>query len=182
MVTSRILARRRAEAGSEPAPRPVPRRRRSKRGGVISVGAPSIHAAALVARLRVSAFGRVYVVAAGVLAMAICYLFVAAQMTQTSYEMNRLRAQQAELKAEQDQLRYQGVQLHTPARVAQEAGVAGLAPAATPTKYLGYQPVAIDLGAATGQAAPDQSPLWQRAVAGLLTGMGANRDVQASDR
>ena len=114
--------------------------------------------------------------------MALCYLVVAAQMTQTSYEMNRLRSQQTELRAEQDQLRYQGVQLHTPSRIAQSAAVAGLAPASTPVKYLGYQPVAIDLASPAGDPAPDRSALWQRAVAGLMTGIGANRDVQASDR
>lgn len=182
MVTSRILARRRLQAAAEQEPNQGRRRRRSQSAPGIGLGARALKPAAALERLRVSSFARVYAVAGVLLTMAICYLVVAAQITQTSYEMNRLRAQQAELRAEQDQLRYQGVQLHTPARVAQAAGQAGLAAASTPVKYLGYQPVAIDLGAPTGEPAPDRSALWQRAVAGLLTGIGANRDVQASDR
>ena len=178
MVTSRILARRldgRAGENSTSA-------RRRRRSGAPLAGGRGLRPAVALERLRRSSFGRVYAVAAVVLAMAICYLVVAAQATSTSYEMNRLRLQQAELRAEQDQLRYQGVQLHTPARVAQAAGQAGLSPAATPTKYLGYQPVAIDLGASTGLPAADATPLWQRAVAGVLSGIGASREVQASDR
>lgn len=182
MVTSRILSRSRHAAAPSQGVRPGRRRSRSRAGAGGGRRSHALHPAAAYERLRLSEFGRVYAVAGVLLLMAICYLVVAAQMTQTSYEMNRLRAQQAELVAEQGQLRYQGVQLHTPARVAQAAGVAGLAPASTPVKYLGYQPVAIDLGAGTGETPPDRTALWQRAVAGVLTGIGASREVQATDR
>ena len=185
MVTSRILQRRRRqpETGRTPAEHrraatPV-RRRRSGRplagfraGAVVGVAAE---------RLRLGAHARIYAGGAAVLALAVCYLAVAAQVTQTSYEMNRLQAQQAQLRAEQDQLRYQQVTMHTPAQVAAGAQTAGLVPV-IPAKYLGYQPVALDLGAATGDQPVDSSPLWQRAVASVLNGVGATRDVAASER
>lgn len=177
MVTSRILARRRL-AGAEQHT-PVRRRRRTGRPAAgVRAGAAVVSAAE---RLRLSAFGRIYALAGVVLVLALCYLAVAAQATQTTYELNRLQAQQAQLRAEQDQLRYQQVTMHTPAKVAQEAQQAGLVPV-TPTKYLGYQPSAIDLEAPTGQQPVDNSPLWEQAVASVLNGTGVTHDVSASER
>jgi len=105
----------------------------------------------------------------------------AAMRNPTNIELNRLQAQQSQLRAEQDQLRYQQVTLPTPAKAAQVAQATGLVPV-TPTKYIGYQPVALDLSAPTGEPPVDASPLWQRAMASLLNGAGVTRDVSASDR
>ena len=50
-----------------------------------------------------------------------------------------------------------------------------------PTKYVGYQPVAIDLQAPTGSAPVDQQPRWQQAVASVLSAVSGTRDVLAGD-
>jgi len=186
LVTSRILQRRRLhpQTGRPPAgpnrrsATPVRRRRSGRPLAGIQAGAVVGVAAE---RLRFGAYGRIYAAGAAVLALAICYLAVAAQVTQTTYELNRLQAQQAQLRAEQDQLRYQQVTMHTPARVATGAQAAGLV-SVTPAKYLGYQPVALDLGAPTGDQPVDGSPLWQRAVASVLNGVGMTRDVAAAEK
>jgi outer membrane murein-binding lipoprotein Lpp len=179
LVTSRILTRRRLQAGPHrPAPRRAAerRRRRSRRSPLAELaGSVSVE------RLRLSTFGRIYA-AAGVLAVfAIAYLSVAAQVTQSSYEITQLQAQQADLQADRDALRYKLIDLHTPATVAQEAAASGLQ-RGTPSRYVPYQPVAIDLQAPTGEPAPSDSPAWQRAMAAVLSGLGISRDAMASER
>ncbi len=170
MVTTRTMTRRRLRRAVPPAP---PRRRRSRPALAGIAGKVAARG------LRVSAFARVYLAAGTILAMAICYLIVAAQATQSSYELSRLKDQHSQLAAEQRQLRYREAALHTPARVEQEAAQAGLQRAA-PARYVGYQPVAIDLSAPVGHDRPDDAPLWQRALAGLFGGWA--RDALASDR
>lgn len=165
MVTTRILTQRRLIAGSRM------RRRRSSRPLLAEIAAsPAAQ------RLRLSAFARVYAAAGVVLVLAIAYLVVAAQATQSSYELSRLKDQNAQLHAEQDQLRYSLAATHTPARVEQAAAAAGLQRTNQP-RYVAYQPVAVNLNAPIGPDRQDQLPLWQQAVVAIL---GGARDALAS--
>ena len=109
--------------------------------------------------------------------LAVAYLVVAAQATQSSYDLNRLKDQNVQLRAEQDQLRYAMAAEHTPARVEQEAAQAGLQ-RPSQLKYVAYQPVQIDLNASVGPERPDQTPRWQQALATLF---GGARDAFAAD-
>lgn len=172
MVTSRILDRRRQAPGRGAASN---RRRRRSPSWPLEVSSAAAE------RLRLSAFGRIYLTAAVVIALGICYLLVAAQVTQSSYELNKLRGDQSQLLAEQDQLKFRVASLRTPARVDQDAAAAGLHQG-KPAQYIGYQPVAIDLAAPIGPAPADDLPPWQQAVAALLTGIGTTRDVVATER
>jgi hypothetical protein len=108
--------------------------------------------------------------------LAIAYLVVAAQATQSSYELSRLKDQNAQLRAEQDQLRYSMAAQHTPARVEQEAAAAGLQ-RSNQLKYVSYQPVVVDLSAPLGPDRPVQGPLWKQAIAAVF---GGARDVLAA--
>ena len=131
-------------------------------------------------RLRASAHLRLYLGVATLVTVLIAYVVVGSQVTQTSYELARLQNRQAELQAEQGQLRYQEANLRTPAQVQHDASSAGLQQV-PPTKYVGFQPVAIDLQAPTGAGPVDDQPVWQQAVAGLLGAMSGSRDVLAGD-
>jgi cell division protein FtsL len=127
-------------------------------------------------RLQLSTFARVYAAAGVVLLLAIAYLVVAAQATQSSYELSRLKDQNAQLRAEQDQLRYSMAAQHTPARVEQEAAAAGLQ-RSNQLKYVSYQPVVVDLSAPLGPDRPVQGPLGKQAIAAVF---GGARDVLAA--
>jgi hypothetical protein len=109
------------------------------------------------------------------------YLALAAQITQSSYEIARLQSQQSQLLAEQDQLRYQEVTQHAPAQVEQSAAQSGMQ-LKTPNKYLVSQPVAIDLQAPIGAAPSDSTPLWQRMVAAVVDRVVGAHDVMAATR
>jgi len=128
-------------------------------------------------RLRLSSYGRVYAAALGLLAVVIAYLVVGAQATQTSYDVDRLRDQHTQLVAEQDELRAQDARMHTQAGVAQAAAAAGLQHSNS-LQYVRSQPVALDLGAPIGPPRPDDTPLWQRAIAAIVGGTA--REAQAS--
>jgi Tfp pilus assembly protein PilN len=148
-----------------------PRRRRSSRPLWADIASsPAAR------RLQLSTFARVYAAAGVVLVLAIAYLVVAAQATQSSYELSRLKDQNAQLRAEQDQLRYGMAAQHTPARVEQEAAAAGLQ-RSNQLKYVSYQPVVVDLSAPLGPDRPVQGPLWQQAIAAVF---GGARDVLAA--
>jgi len=127
---------------------------------------------------RLSSFARTYAAAGALLVVAIGYLAVASQATQTSYELDRLKDQNAQLLAEQDQLRYEDARAHTSAGVAQAATAAGLEHG-TPARYVTYQPVALDLGAPVGPARPPEAAPWQRVLA-ALTGAGPAGGVRAA--
>jgi cell division protein FtsL len=131
-------------------------------------------------RLRASPHLRLYLGVLTLMTVLVAYVVVASQVTQTSYELARLQNRQAELQAEQGQLRYQEANLRTPAQVQHDAQSAGLQQV-PPTKYVGYQPVAIDLQAPTGAGPVDDQPLWQRAVASVLGALSGSRDVLAGD-
>ncbi|MBJ7601337.1 MAG: hypothetical protein DLM67_15680 [Candidatus Nephthysia bennettiae] len=165
MVTTRILTRRRLIAA------PPTRRRRGSRPLWAD-----ITASPAARRLQLSTFARVYAAAGVVLALALAYLVVAAQATQSSYELTRLKDQNAQLRAEQDQLRYGMAAQHTPARVEQEAAAAGLQ-RSNQLKYVSYQPVVLDLSAPLGPERPVQGPLWQQAIAAVF---GGARDALAA--
>ena len=130
-------------------------------------------------RLGLASFGRVYAAATALLVLVICYLLVGTQATQTSYELDRLKDQNTQLAAQQHDLRAQDTRIHTQAGVAQSATAAGLQHNNS-LKYVGYQPVAIDLNAPIGPSRTDDAPLWRRAVAAMVGGTA--RDAQAAGR
>ncbi|MGH7903503.1 MAG: hypothetical protein ACREPA_05155 [Candidatus Dormibacteraceae bacterium] len=163
MVTTRILDRRRL---ANPSSARASRRRPLALAGDVS------------SRLRVGAFGRVYVAAAVILLCLIVYLFQVAQVTKASYDIAQLRGRQAQLLAEQEQLRYQEANLTAPARIQQEAVAAGMQ-RTMPSQYVAYQPVQVDVAAPPSQVRPDRTPLWQQAVAAIFHSLGS-RDALAS--
>jgi len=169
LVTPRILQTRRL--GVRPAPAPAVRRRRSSARPLVEIATT-----AAARRLRLSLFARVYAVSAVLLALAIAYLVVAAQATQSSYVLSQLKDQHARLGAEQQSLRYQSASLHGPAQTAQEAQATGMQRTATYVT-VPSQPVALDLQKPIGPAAPEDSPAWQRALAAVTGG----RDAAAAE-
>jgi outer membrane murein-binding lipoprotein Lpp len=132
-------------------------------------------------RLHLSSFGHAYLGLGAVVIAVLFYLGLAAQITQSSYDIARLQAQQGQLIAEQDQLRYQEVTLHAPAQVQQQAAQSGMQ-RNVPTGYVTGQPVAIDLTAPVGASAGDATPLWARAVAAVVNTVGGTRDVLAATK
>ncbi|HKF78215.1 MAG TPA: hypothetical protein VKF59_18885 [Candidatus Dormibacteraeota bacterium] len=169
MVTTRIqTTRRRIGTG---------RHAHSTRRRLAGWSQPAGLAGAPAAR-RLSSFARTYAAAGALLVVAIGYLAVASQATQTSYELDRLKDQNAQLLAEQDQLRYEDARAHTSAGVAQAAAAAGLEHG-TRARYVTYQPVALDLGAPVGPARPPEAAPWQRVLA-ALTGAGPAGEARAA--
>jgi hypothetical protein len=132
-------------------------------------------------RLRFSTFGHAYLGLGAILIAVLFYLGLAAQITQSSYDITRLQDQQRQLLAEQDQLRYQEVTLHAPAQVQQQAAQSGMQ-RVVPSGYVAGQPVAIDLTAPVGDSANDTTPLWERAVAAVINTVGGTRDVLAATK
>jgi cell division protein FtsL len=130
-------------------------------------------------RLRSSKHVRLYGAVTLGVALLVAYLVLAAQGTQTSYQLAQLQNQQAQLQAEQAQLQYAEADLHTPARVDQSAQQAGLR-RNNAAGYVGGQVAAIDLGAPIGQSAAGSEPLWQRAVAAVIGTVTGTKDVLAS--
>jgi len=134
----------------------------------------------LPARMRFSAFGRFYLVVAAVVAVTLLYLVQAAGATQSSYEIGRLHDQQQSLLAEQQNLRYQEASLKSPAQIEAEAAQANLT-RPQPYRYVQYQDSGVSLDAAP-PAAPDQSPLWARALAAIGRGVTGGQDALAAGR
>lgn len=156
MVTTRILDRRRL---ADPGASASRRRPWGLSGG-------------LLARSRLDAFGAVYAVLALIAACLVVYLLVVAQATKASYQIGQLRGQQAQLLAEQQQLRYQEASLTAPARIEQEAAAAGMQRAA-PSRYVSFRPAQVDAEAPLGRDRPAGEPLWQRLLAAVARGVGA---------
>jgi hypothetical protein len=132
-------------------------------------------------RLHLSSFGHAYLGLGAILIAVLFYLGLAAQITQSSYDITRLQDQQRQLLAAQDQLRYQEVTLHAPAQVQQQAAQGGMQ-RMLPAGYLTGQPVAIDLTAPVGASGNDSTPLWARAVAAVINTVGGTHDVLAASR
>ena len=116
-----------------------------------------------------------------VLTVLLFYLAIAAQITQSSYDIARLQDQQRQLIAEQDQLRYQEVTLHAPAQVQQQAAKSGMQ-RVVPSSYVTGTQVAIDLTSPIGDSPADTTPLWLRAVAVVVNTVGGTKDVQAATK
>ncbi|MEA2655402.1 MAG: hypothetical protein QOI23_767 [Chloroflexota bacterium] len=173
MISTRILTRRRLGAAGA---QHVPARRRRRTRGFVQVAS-----SAAAERLHLNAFGHAYLGLGAVVIGVLFYLALAAQITQSSYEIARLQSQQSQLLAEQDQLRYQEVTQHAPAQVEQSAAQSGMQ-LKTPNKYLVSQPVAIDLQAPIGAAPSDSTPLWQRMVAAVVDRVVGAHDVMAATR
>ena len=128
-------------------------------------------------RLGLASFGRVYLAGVALLGLIVAYLLIGTQATQTSYELDNLKNQNTQLMAEQTDLRAQDARIHTQAGVAQSAAAAGLQ-RGNSLQYVSYQPVALDLSAPIGPARPEDTPLWQRALAAIVGGTA--RDAQAA--
>ena len=151
---------------------PPPRRRRRTRGFV------QVASATAAERLRLNAFGHAYMVVGAAVAAVLVYLVMAAQVTESSYQISQLQEQQRQLLAEQDQLRYQEATLHAPAQVAQQAAQSGMQ-RVSPTTYLTQPPVTIDLTAPIGAAPTDSTPLWEQTLSAFMTRIGFARDAMA---
>src|SRR5947209_7447098 len=173
MTSTRILTRRRL--GTTSAHHAPARRRRRTRGFV------QVASSVAAERLHLNSFGHAYMWFGAALIAVLFYLALAAQVTQSSYDIARLQDQQRQLIAEQDQLRYQEVTLHAPAQVQQQANQSGMQRVA-PATYVAGQPVAIDLNAPIGASPVDQTPLWLRAVALVFNTAGGPKDVMASTK
>jgi hypothetical protein len=173
LISTRILTRRRLGTGGV---QPAPARRRRRTRGFVQVAST-----AAAERLHLNAFGHAYLGLGAVLICGLFYLALAAQITQSSYDIARLQDQQRQLLAEQDQLRYQEVTQHAPAQIQRAAGLSGMERSA-PTKYVSSQLVAIDLSAPIGAPATDSTPLWQRMVAGIVNRVVGAHDVLAATR
>jgi cell division protein FtsL len=173
LVNTRTIQHRRLRAGT--ARRSTHRRRRMRQELVELAGT------AAATRLRSWKHARLYVGVAVGVALAVAYLFLAAQVTQTSYQLAQLQNQQAQLMAEQAQLQYGEADLRTPAQVDRAAQQAGLRQR-TATGYVGGQVAAIDLGAPIGQQPADSQPLWEKAVAAVFGTVTGTKDVLASER
>jgi hypothetical protein len=52
----------------------------------------------------------------------------------------------------------------------------------TSAEHVGYQPVAINLGAAIDQSPSAEQPGWQRALAALVNGLVSTREAAAAER
>jgi hypothetical protein len=173
LVTIRTLEHRRVRAGAaHPA---APRRRRRLHRDVIERA--GVRAAD---RLRAadSRHLRLYLAVAVLVTVLVSYLVLATQVTQTSYELARLQNRQAELQAEQGQLRLLEADAHTPSQVEHDAQQAGLQ-RQPPRGYATYQGSAINIDAPIGPAPTTNHPLWQDAVASLAGAVGGTRDVFA---
>ncbi len=157
-----------------PHPTAAPQRRRRRTRGFVQVAGR-----AAAEKLKVNLFGHAYLGVGAVVIALLFYLAIAAQITQSSYEIARLQDQQRQLVAEQDQLRYQEVTLHAPAQVQQQAAQSGMQ-RVLPSNYVAGQPVAIDLAAPVGAGASDMTPRWLRAVAAVVDTVGATKDVMAA--
>jgi len=176
LTSTRILARRRlGTAGATPHVTAQPRRRRRTRGFV------QVASTVAAERLRLNMFGHAYVGVGALVIAILFYLALAAQITQSSYDISRLQDQQRQLIAEQDQLRYQEVTLHAPAQVQQQAAQSGMQ-RLVPSNFVVGPPVAIDLTAPLGGSPADTTPLWMRAVATVVNAVGGTRDVMAATK
>jgi hypothetical protein len=173
LTSTRILTRRRLGVHTPSAHAPV-RRRRARSFVQVATTAASD-------RLRLNAFGHAYLGVGLLLAAVLVYLVLAAQVTQASYDITRLQDQQRQLVAEQDQLRYQEVTMHAPAQVEQSAVHSGMQ-RMPPVKYVPAQVASIDLQAPVGDPPADSVPIWERAVAMLISTLGVARDAMASTR
>lgn len=175
MTSTRILARRRltVSGAAHQHVTAQPRRRRRTRGFV------QVASATAAERLHLNGFAHAYVLVGAVVIVMLFYLAIAAQITQSSYDIARLQDQQRQLIAEQDQLRYQEVTLHAPAQVQQHAAQNGMT-RVVPTKFVTAPQLALDLNAPIGAPAPDTTPLWMKAVAALVNTVAGTRDVMAA--
>jgi cell division protein FtsL len=130
--------------------------------------------------MQFSAFGRVYLLLATVLAIALLYLIQAAGTTQSSYEIGRLHDQQQALLAEQQNLKYQEASQKSPAQIEAAAAQANLT-RPQPYRYVQYRDSGIALDG-PAPLAPDQSPLWARALASIGKSVTGGQDALAAGR
>jgi cell division protein FtsL len=160
--------------------RAVLREQSSRRRRRANLRLPQPPQLALPERLRFSAFGRVYLLLAGVLTIALLYLVQAAGATQASYEIGRLHDQEQALLAEQQNLKYQEASSKSPSQIETEAAQASLT-RPQPFRYVHYLDSGVALDSPPPQA-PDQSPLWSRALASIGRTVTGGSDAFASGR
>ena len=154
----------------------LPARRRRRTRGFVQVAS-----SATVERLHLNVFGHAYLGLGAALICGLFYLALAAQLTQSSYQIALLQDQQRQLLSEQDQLRYQEVTQHAPASVQHSAAQSGME-RTTPTRFVSSQAVAINLTAPIGAAPTDSTPLWQRMMAVVVDRVVGAHDVLAAGR
>jgi Tfp pilus assembly protein PilN len=172
LTSTRILTRRRLGAHGVPHAPVVVRRRRTR-------GFVQVASAVTAERLRLNTFGHAYLGLGAILIAVLFYLALAAQVTQSSYQITQLQDQQRQLLAEQDQLRYQEATLQAPAQEQQQAAQNGMQ-RVPPSNLVPGQAVAIDLQAPIGAPPADQTPLWERALAALVSKLGVTHDAMAA--
>ncbi len=131
-------------------------------------------------RQRFSDFGRMYLLIAAVLGGVLLYLGQAAGATQASYEIGRLQAQQGELVAEQDHLRYEEASIKSPARIEAEAAQTNLV-RPQPYKYVQFQDAGVVLDSPPPRP-PDLTPRWERALASVGRRVLGSQDALAAGR
>lgn len=178
MINTRNLEWRRTAAPHTARRAATRRRRRAQASPLAPLGRLGVRAAGRVGLLSPRQLSAYFGVA-GAVTVALAYLALSAQVTETSYDLARLQNQQTSLVAEQAQLRFKEAGLHTPAQVERDAVAAGL-DRQEASKFLTYQPAPIDLVASIGEPAPDSAPAWQRAVASLVNGVAGSHDVLAA--
>ena len=88
MTSTRILARRRLGTSSAASHLTAPPRRRRRTRGFVQVAG-----AVAAEKLQVSVLGHAYVGVGAVLVALLFYLAIAAQITQSSYDISRLQDQ-----------------------------------------------------------------------------------------
>jgi cell division protein FtsL len=107
---------------------------------------------------------RIYAAGAALLVLVLLYLIQAAQVTAQSYRIEELQSQQQSLAAEQSQLRYEEASLQAPSRVQADASRTGMR-RVTPTAFVPFKAVAVNLLAPVDAPPRPGQPLWSRLLA-----------------
>jgi hypothetical protein len=131
-------------------------------------------------RLHVGGLARIYVAAALILTGLVLYLVQTAHVTETAYEIERLKSQQSDLLSEQEQLRYREASMQAPARFGQEAAAQGFE-RVTPGRYLPHEDVTLGDVSSPQVASGAEQPVWQRLLALIGSSLGGSQDALAGD-
>jgi hypothetical protein len=135
----------------------------------------SVSQAVAQSRARLGAFARIYTAAGLILTGLVLYLVQVAHVTETSYQIQQLQSERADLLSQQEQLRYREANLQAPARLQQTAQVEGLQ-RVQHARYIAPAEVALDLGSAP-QVATKPAPAWENILAAIT---GAHDAAAAS--
>ena len=156
------------------------RDQRGRRRRRAQMGLPAPLPLRLPARARLGVFTRVYLLIALIVGGLVLYLYQAAGVTQTSYQIGQLQARHQDLAATQGQLRYQEANRQAPAQVQADATATGMV-RPLPHKYVDSQTADLGLGSPPPHP-PDQSPLYAQVMRSLDRQLGGERDAFAAGR